>query len=221
MDIRITDPGVRGRVDAAMAAIRDQCLATFTTSFVEVLAAQIGISPDQMRARLDPSDLDLVEGVHFVDAINNLALDRRAKMRALEGTFTQQTGRPFTALRFFSFEEAADDATVPVLDDIGLAADGLGEFLFAIQDSQSQSACRQIIDGGQTPPYGGDLADEHHATCWRVAHVEQLAASGSVTQGGDGAQLTRTTAALRRRAPLPRGPRLPRVPRPLSDLVMH
>ena len=221
VDIQITDAGVRGRVDAAMAAIRDQCLAGFQTSFVEVVAAQIGISPDQMRARLEPSDLELVEGVHFVDAINNLALDRRAKMRAAEAAFTQQTGRPFSSLRFFSFEEAADDATVPVLDDIGLAADGLGEFLFAIQDSQSRNACGQLINAGQTPPYGADLADEHHATCWRVAHVEQLAASGAVTQGGDGGQLTRATAALRRRAPLPEVPRLPRVPRKLSDLVMH
>lgn len=221
VDIRITDPGVRGRVDAAMAALRDQCLAGFTTSFVEVVAAQIGISADQMRARLQPSDLALVEGVHFVDAINNLALDRRAKMRAVEAAFAQQTGRPFSSLRFFSFEEAADDATVPVLDDIGLAADGLGEFLFAIQDSGSQSTCGQIINAGQTPPYGADLVDEHHATCWRVAHVEQLAASGAVTQGADGSQITRATASLRRRAPLPRVPRLPKVPRRLSDLVMH
>lgn len=221
VDIRITDPSVRGRVDAAMAALRDQCLAGFTSSFVDVVAAQIGISADQMRARLEPSDLELVEGVHFVDAIQNLALDRRAKMRAAEAAFTQQTGRPFSSLRFFSYEEAADDATVPVLDDIGLAADGLGEFLFDIQDSQSRNACGQILNAGQTPPYGADLADEHHATCWRVAHVEQLAASGAVTQGGDGGQITRTTAALRRRAPLPRIPRLPRVPRPLSDLVMH
>jgi Peptidase family M48 len=212
-DIVVVDPEIQVRVDEVLLALRDECLFDFPQDFIEVLAEIGGVPPEEVRAQFTPEDLALVEGLHFIDGVINLAIDRRERMRAIEESFAAETELPWTALRYFSYEEAADDATVPVLDASGVTADGLAGFLFRLQDADTQVACGKILDGGQTPPYGADLSDEHHATCWRVDHVEQLAASGLVTPGEKG--------ELRRRAPLAR--RAPRVPYPrrLSDLVVY
>jgi hypothetical protein len=217
-DLLLDDPSLPVRVDDALIALRDDCLFDFQDSFIDVVAEIAGVTPDEIRGSLSPEDLELVEGVHFIDAVADLTLDRRIRMRAVEDEFTTETGLPWAALRYFSYEEAADDATVPVLDAIGVAPDGLAEFLFAVQDPDTQTACAGFLDAGQVPPYGADLADEHHATCWRVDHVEALAASGLVTDGLTAGTTTRAAAA-RRRAPVRRAPRL--IPPRLSDLIVY
>jgi hypothetical protein len=211
-DIVIVDPSIQVRVDEVLLALRDECLFDFAQDFVEALAEIAGVPVEEIRAQFTPEDLALVEGVHFIDGVIALAVDRRERMRAIEESFAAETGLPWSAVRYYSYEEAADDATVPVLDASGVAADGLAGFLFRLQDPDTQVACSKILDGGQVPPYGADLSDEHHATCWRVDHVEQVAASGVLTGGKD---------ELRRREPLAR--RAPRVPYPrrLSDLVVY
>jgi hypothetical protein len=217
-DLLIDDPSLPARVDEALIALRDECLFDFQDSFIDVVAEIAGATPDEIRGSLTPEDLKLVEGVHFIDAVADLTLDRRIRMNEVEEAFTAETGLPWDALRYFSYEEAADDATVPVLDALGVAADGLAEFLFEAQDVDTQGACAGFLDAGQVPPYGADLSDEHHATCWRVDHVEALAASGLVTDGLTASTTTRAAAA-RRRAPVRRAPRL--IPPRLSDLIVY
>ena len=195
-DLLLDDPSLPVRVDDALIALRDECLVDFQDSFIDVVAEISGATPEQIRGSLSPEDLELVEGVHFIDAVADLTLDRRLRMNEAEEAFTAETGLPWSAVRYFSYEEAADDATVPVLDTLGVAADGLAEFLFGAQDPDTQTACAGFLDAGQVPPYGADLSDEHHATCWRVDHVEALAASGLVTDG-----LTAGTAGPRRGRP--------------------
>ena len=201
-------------IDAALARLRDECLAGADQGFIDVVAAMAGVPPDAIRAEMTPEDLALVDGVHFVDAIANLMRDRRARMRATEEAFARDSYRPWSALRYYSYEEAADDATVPVLHAMGLPAAGLGEFLFAAQDETTRTACRPLLDAGEVPPYGADLSDEHHATCWRVDHVRRLADSG----------LTTGEAAARRphpAAPQPRRHRPLPIPPRLSDLIVY
>lgn len=217
-DLLVDDPSLPTRVDDALIALRDECLFDFQDSFIDVVAEIAGSTPEDVRASLPPEDLELVEGVHFIDAVADLTLDRRLRMREVEDAFTADSGLPWTAVRYFSYEEAADDATVPVLDVIGVDADGLAEFLFGAQDPDTQTACGEILDAAQVPPYGADLSDEHHATCWRVDHVEALAASGLVTEGLTGST-TERAAAARRRAPVRRAPRL--IPPRLSDLIVY
>jgi hypothetical protein len=209
----LLDGPVRAEVDAALAGLRDECLFDFPSSFVDVVARISGATPEEVRASLSEEDLALVEGVHVIDAIAALMIDRRARMRDIEVAFADAAAQPWSAIRFYSYEEAADDATVPVLHAMELPADGLGDFLFDAQPAAARPDCSALLDGGDTPPYGADLADEHHATCWRVHHVRDLAASGVLT----GAAL-RPSAA--RRAPVARRRPLPIPPR-LSDLVMY
>jgi hypothetical protein len=209
------DQPVRARVDAVVAAVRDQCLADFHDGFIEVVADIAGITPEQFRATLTPEDLAMVDGVHFIDAISALSIDRRSKMRAAEAAFYAAAGQGWDRLRFYSTEEAADDATVPVLHAIPLDPQGLGAFfLGALLDPDTSATCSAILAGGDTPPYGADLSDEHHATCWRVDHVRALAESGVLYPPEDD-----PSQYLRLAPPAPRRPRL--IPPRISDLILY
>lgn len=208
------DQPVRERVDTVLAAVRDQCLADFHDGFIEVVAGIAGVTPEQIKASLTAEDLAMVEGKHLVDAVAALAIDRRSKMRATEAAFASAAGYGWDRLRFYSTEEAADDATVPVLHQIPLDPQGLGSFfLKALLDPDTSAACSAIIGRGEVPPYGADLSDEHHATCWRVDHVRALAASGKLYPHDDPSQY------LRLAPPAPARRRL--IPPRLSDLVVY
>ena len=73
-------------------------------------------------------------------------------------------------------------ARIMVLRGAKLDPAGNATFLAtAIPDHVAR--CEQIITSGDTPPYGVDLTDEHHATCWRIFHIRQLAkASGAAAR---------------------------------------
>jgi hypothetical protein len=137
-----------------------------------------------------------------------LGEDRRAKLRAIEADFARQTGAPWTAVRYFSTEEDADDTSVPVLRNAGLEPTGLGDFLANVLPADQQAKCRALIDGGKVPPYGADLVDDHHGTCWRVYHI------GAYAKHTDKAAMT---ARLPVDAPAPK--RL--LPPTLRDVVMY
>jgi hypothetical protein len=201
------DSGWPERGEAALAALRDTCMASYQGSFIDATAELLQVTPDEVRASLDPADLALVDGVHLVDAVTALLADRRAGMRAAEQAFSDETGRAWSALRYFSYEEDADDTTVPVLRQMERDPAAGGEFLIgALADVAD--ACRDILDAGDMPGYGADLLDEHHATCWRAFHIRELAARGELRAR----RVPSTGAPSRRRL---------RLPPTLRDLVMH
>ena len=171
------DASMGPRVTAALTALRVECMPNFTMSFVEVLASIAGVPPEQIDAQLTPADRALVTGKHIVDAIALLGEDRRAMMRSIEAGFQTQVGRPWSNLRFFSTEEDADDASVPVLRAAGLEPTGLGTFFLDVFLPRNMSdACKIVLATGAVPSYGVNLADDHHSTCWRVYHLGALAA---------------------------------------------
>jgi hypothetical protein len=202
------DASFKTRVDNAFTLLRTDCLPNFTMSFVEVVASIAGVTPDQIEASLSDEDKQLVRDKHVVEAIRVLGEDRRAKLRAIEADFARQTGVPWTAVRYFSTEEDADDTSVPVLRNAGLAPTGLGDFLANVLPAEQQAKCRALIDDGKVPPYGADLVDDHHGTCWRVYHI------GAYAKHTDKAAMT---ARLPVDAPAPK--RL--LPPTLRDVVMY
>jgi hypothetical protein len=69
-----------------------------------------------------------------------------------------------------------------VLRDMGLAPDGVGQFFqTALLTGEIGAQCNALLSAKTTPPYG-DLVDEHHGTCWRIAHVRQLATRSSAAR---------------------------------------
>lgn len=113
----------------------------------------------------------LVENAYEV--ITLLANDRRGKLAAIEKQLTTDLGQPWSAVRYFSTEEEADDISVRMSQVAKMAEPGVSGFMLdAI--GEDRVACEQLITGGSVP-YGVNLVDTHHGTCWRVAHARQLA----------------------------------------------
>jgi hypothetical protein len=159
---------------AALEALRLGCLDREGDQFVPLLAAANGVSEEQVRQALSPEILALVEGVHFVDGLWALLQAERAQMRAVQDSLPAATSVDWSGLRYFSFEEAADDATVPVLEGLGMDPAALGSFLTLSLPEGLREDCVSLLQSGAVP-YGDDLTDEHHATCWRIAHLQDLA----------------------------------------------
>jgi hypothetical protein len=197
------DAGMGPRITAALAAMRTECLPGFSKTFVQVVAELAGATPAQIDAQLTPEDRALIAGKHVVDAIAALGNDRRATMRTIEAAFQTQLGQPWSMLRYYSTEEAADDVTVPVLRKAGLDPAGLGTFFLDVLLPRTMSdACQAALATGAVPAYGVDLTDMHHATCWRVYHLDALAAD-TTKPGAHRAQAQPITA---------QPPRLPMLP---------
>jgi hypothetical protein len=170
---------VRTRATAALAALRSECLAGFTRSFVEVLAALSNTTPAAIEAALDANDRALVTGKHLIDAIAALVADRRGQMRATEQEFERVTHEPWTNLRYFSYEEDADDVAVTVLRASHLDPAGNATFLRSALPAEARTRCDAVLDANEVPHFGVDLFDEHHSTCWRVYHSRAMAERGS------------------------------------------
>jgi hypothetical protein len=198
----------RQRADNVMANLAD-CVedAGVDGDFFDLVAAFTGSSADVIRGQVSAADRTLLDGKPFIIGMRDLLISRRAEMREIEAAFEADTDESFAALRFFSTEENADDITVPVLEAMDLDIVGLGQFLFGVLDNDSQVRCQQLLANQQTPPYGADLNDEHHATCWRIAHVVQVANSGQFPDPG-----VRSDKARKARKALAARP--PLVPRP-------
>ena len=203
IDVHLTPDlsDVPTRAQQVLAALRDDCLATFPYGFVDIVAQLKHVTVDEARAQLDPHDLALVDGQHVIDAIAALEADRRAKMRAAETSFADQTGQAWSALRYYSYEENADDTSVAVLRAAGLDPAGMSKFLESALPGDGEARCDQLLAAGTVPPYGVDLSDEHHATCWRVAHIRALAKQGSAPRELPPHPVTTTRARL-----VPAGP---------------
>ncbi len=197
------------RVAGTLAAIRNECLAGFTRDFIEVVAALTGGTVEAIEAGLTAEDKALVKGKHVMDGIAALALDRRAKMRALEVEFETTTGRPWSALRYFSYEEDADDVSVPVLRAAQFDPSALGPFLVSLLAPAAVTRCHALLDERTVPPYGVDLLDEHHSICWRAHHIRQVAES-------TGKRASRPVPHVEVASPA----RLP-IPRRLSDRLAY
>jgi hypothetical protein len=172
---------VAAAVNQALTDVRDVCLPGLTDSYVAIMATINDKTEAEIRTEMSDEDEALVDGKHFVEAIAALLADRRAKMRDTQVAFEAAAGVTWSRARFYSTEEDADDSTVPVLEAMGRAPDGIAGGLFLLQDEPTRTACQEVLDAGTVPAYGANLLDEHHANCWRVRHVRDVAASGRLS----------------------------------------
>jgi len=173
----LVSAGFEAQVDQAFAALRDECLDGYPKTFVDVVAQISGATPAQIEASLSPEDKALIANKHIVDALAALAVNRRAAMRTIEQAVETGLGKPWSLVRYFSEEEDADDASVPVLRGAGLDPTGLRTFfLEVLMTPAASAACRDVLATGVVPAYGVDLLDTHHGNCWRTYHVDALAA---------------------------------------------
>ena len=164
------------RINSALAALRNECVPNFPLDFVDVVAAIAKKTRAEIAATMTASDLALVNGRHVVEAVALLASDRRTKMRGFEAMLPG--ARPWSAARYFSKEEDADDVSVLVLREAGVEPSALAEMmrgLLMTANADAGARCNTLLAGSGIPAYGVDLGDEHHATCWRAYHITQFA----------------------------------------------
>jgi hypothetical protein len=174
-DVVIADL-VAATIPQSMQRLRSDCLDA-DADYVSTVAWATQRLPLEVIASLSTEDQRLIGQSHFVDAIQALVLDRRRNMGYTEAALFLNKQQPWSKLRVFTGEEDADDVSVMVLRAIeGVKPTALGEFLFSLlPDDDARSECDGLIKTGKVPPYGVDLEDEHHASCWRVYHLEALA----------------------------------------------
>lgn len=163
-------------ITQVLGDLQAQCFAGFTQDALAVFAKIHGVDEAAVRAAAPAELRALIEGKHFIQGIYNWVAYDRMKMRDIEAAFATQHGQPWARLRFFSTEEAADDSSVATLARMGLPADGIGRILPRLVEGL-EAQCRPLVDGNQAIPYGEDLTDAHHGTCWRAGHAKARAAA--------------------------------------------
>jgi hypothetical protein len=186
-------------IDTALTNFRDQCLVGQTFGVIDIGAALAKITPAQFEAQLDAHDISLIKDKPFVDGLTAIVEDRRTAMTEAEAAYTAAAGQPFSQLRFFSFEEDADDVSEIVMSAAGFDPTAMSKFLAAVLPAASRSTCTSEVASG-FPSYGVDLTDEHHATCWRIGHQTRESANR------ERAVITSTPVAVRRPGFIPRPP---------------
>jgi len=163
------------RIGSALAAVR-----TCSGSDPKTLRAKLAELHPDWPAYLTPllaaDELALLDRP-YLEATLALTAKRRAELRAIEIGFTSATGAPWSALRYFSTEEEADDYAARIAARHHLATDGsAGPSLVVL--AEQRPACEAAIAAGTTP-YGARLTDEHHGDCWRVMHARQIASAAA------------------------------------------
>ena len=175
--LTVEGTSIRAQLDTALTHMRDQCMAGIPDDYIAAHAAVHRLDEAMYRNSLPASDRALVEGKHFINGMYALLFDRRAKMRDVQSNFGIVTGGPWTRARYFTTEEAADDATIGILDDMGIDPTNAARILPRLMGLTSPSlpVCYGLLDAGQVPPYGENLLDDHHADCWRANNIKALA----------------------------------------------
>jgi hypothetical protein len=162
----------------AITDVRDQCWVGVTGDAVVHLARVSGIPEATIRGLLPPELATEITGKTVITGWFNAIRVARQRMREIEAAFMTEAGVPWTRLRYYSTEEAADDSSARVMTALGLAADGATRLLVNV-DAKLASACNPLLAGTALIHYGENLGDDHHSTCWRVRHQQQVGADAS------------------------------------------
>jgi hypothetical protein len=157
-----------------LSALQQECFAGVPHDALGIIAALNGTTPEALAEQMPPDLIAMVDGQPFVQGIFNWVHYERAQMRDIEEDFVAATGVAWDRARYFSTEEAADDSSVRTLRAMGRAPDGMGRFVSDIQPGL-EAVCRPLVDAGTPIPYGENLADAHHGSCWRASHIDALA----------------------------------------------
>ena len=168
------DAGTTAQIESVMASLRTGCFAGEQDDAIALVADYFDVGASSVRASLPAEYRAGIEGKDFITGIAHWVTLERAALREIEHSFEQAIGLPWSRLRYFSTEEAADDSSVATLRAAGFAGDTLGRVLPAL--SSIEAECRPLVDANDLSiPYGEDLADDHHGTCWRAGHVKRVA----------------------------------------------
>ncbi len=163
---------------AATTKLRDDCFMGVAGDAIVHLARLAGVTEAEVRVDLPADIIAAIEGKTVITGWFNAVNTSRTRMREIEAGFQAQAGVPWTRLRYFSTEEDADDVSARIMKQMKLAPDGMAQLLISVNPSLA-SDCTPLLGGGGDIPYGEQLMDDHHATCWRAGHQQAVGATTS------------------------------------------
>jgi hypothetical protein len=122
-----------------------------------------------VEASFDPADLAILHAAAtLVDEITSLTTSVFTRMRAEAESIDLDT------VRYYSYEEQADDASIYVLATLGRNPEGQALFLaHSLMSAEQRTACFDRLHSTGDAPYGL-LSDPHHGACWRVGHIHRM-----------------------------------------------
>ncbi|HEY4057987.1 MAG TPA: M48 family metalloprotease [Kofleriaceae bacterium] len=120
------------------------------------------------------SDETSLADANVVETFTQIARMRRTELAQLEASITAKFSTPWSSLRWYSWEEAADDVAVRYSQLDKLAEPGTA-LLAGLVLGDRLAAC-EAARVSNTVPYAADLAEPHHALCWRRDHAFRYAA---------------------------------------------
>lgn len=142
------------------------CTSVVTGSFFKLVGEALGISEADARAGATPAEVEANDAASSpFDALVRLTKKYDELMVASD----------LKNVRYYSYEEQADDTSVGVLKALGLPSDGITKYLKnGALDDAGRAKCTSF--GDSEPPYG-IISDAHHSTCWRIWHTQKLSSS--------------------------------------------
>jgi hypothetical protein len=169
-------PALTAKNEAAIAALKS-CTTGDAITFAAFRAKLGPTWAPYLAMELTPAELATLDPMRAFDALLSITFTRRAAMRAVEASIESATGRPFSAVRFYSQEEEADDVSAHLTRKHNLAEQGVSGFLFAAMEMAGEATlCTDALAANKPLSYGRYLIDDHHADCWRVAHARTVSA---------------------------------------------
>jgi hypothetical protein len=160
------------RIDTALDLL-SACSRTSSPLSISQLITGATDWTEYLHAALPADEQWLLDESDGVTALQILAGDRREKLRTAAQTFQRDVGVPWTAARYFSTEEEADDVSVRVTKAQKFAEPGVSVLMHRMMTDKGP--CDGALASGHVP-YGVRLDDSHHGTCWRIAHARQMSA---------------------------------------------
>jgi hypothetical protein len=180
LDYSLTvDPALALQIQPTLDGLR-QCGVVDTQTLRAYLTAD---SPDwipYIEPALTPEEVPLLDKP-VIEALTTLFAGRRATLIALQNKFTEESSWPWSSLRFYSYEEAADDNWVRIYQSARLDGGGVFKSTFEHFLGDQAPACEMKL-ATNTAPYGVDYFDEHHSDCWRIEHAALIAAPTQATR---------------------------------------
>jgi hypothetical protein len=155
-----------GTLSSAYVTKETACTSVVTGTLFQFLATSNGTTEANIRSQASQPEIDANDKA-------TSAYDATLKLTA--GYDQYITSTDLKNVRYYSFEEQADDVAVNLLAVIAFDKTGITKFLQqAILDDAGRTECDKLVTS--EPPYG-IMSDPHHSTCWRIWHTSKLAAS--------------------------------------------
>jgi hypothetical protein len=172
--IRSVDLGALSLTSDELETNTRTCLNGKKANFIALLSKVIGIPAEVLENMPDLRELanTFANAPDSVTGFQNIVEPIRKDMVEIENRHDMEK------IGLFTYEEHADDISLIVHRKLGWKPTALSDFFRMFMGAEDVKRCDSIVATGILPP-GGSFSDPHRATCYRIAHLQDLEAEAS------------------------------------------